>query len=70
MVDALAFAVEALGQAADEKLPVPEAAAKASEAADRGRDATADMVSKRGRGRYQGDASRGALTPARRPWPF
>ncbi len=59
MVDALAPAVEALKTSLEKKEDVWTAAGKAGEAANQGRDATAEMVSKRGRGRYQGDASKG-----------
>ena len=61
MVDALAPAVEALKTTLENKEDVWTAAKKAGEAANRGRDATAGMVSKRGRGRYQGDASKGHI---------
>lgn len=59
MADALLPAVAALEKAAECGLPVMESAKKASAAADAGRDATADMAAKRGRGRYQGDSSKG-----------
>lgn len=61
MVDALLPAVEEMKAAAANKEDVLKAVKKAGEAADRGRDATAEMVSRRGRGRYQGDASRGHI---------
>jgi dihydroxyacetone kinase-like protein len=61
MVDALAPAVEALKTAAEKKEDILIAAKKAGEAANRGRDETAGMVSKCGRGRYQGDASKGHI---------
>lgn len=61
MIDALLPAVESLEASVAAKEGYASAAKKAAEAADKGKESTRDMISKRGRGRYQGDASLGHI---------
>ncbi len=61
MLDALIPAAQAAVSAAKEGAGYAAAATAAKESARRGMEATADMVSKRGRGRYQGDGSKGHI---------
>lgn len=63
MVDALLLAVQSMeaSAAAGEDLSV--ALPKAAEAAERGRDATRDMVAKRGRAALKADTSVGVIDP-------
>jgi phosphoenolpyruvate---glycerone phosphotransferase subunit DhaL len=61
MFDALAPAVEAL-EAADSG-PLGEALRGAADAADKGRDATIDMVARKGRASYLGERSIGHQDP-------
>jgi phosphoenolpyruvate---glycerone phosphotransferase subunit DhaL len=61
MFDALAPAIEAL-EAAD-RVPLGEAIRAAADAADKGRDATIDMVARKGRASYLGERSIGHQDP-------
>ncbi len=61
MVDALLPAVEVLEASASAGDEYAVAAEKAAVAAEKGKQSTKDMISKRGRGRYQGQASLGHI---------
>jgi phosphoenolpyruvate---glycerone phosphotransferase subunit DhaL len=61
MFDALAPAVEALEAAPD--VPLAEALAAAAEAAEAGRDATTEMLARKGRASYLGERSVGHQDP-------
>ena len=63
MVDALEPAVAAFEQSAAHGAPLTDALALATQAAEVGAEATRDMVAKRGRASYLGEASRGHLDP-------
>ncbi len=63
MVDTLLPFVEALGEAAGQGLPAAEAWNQALPAAKAGMEATAEMVSKRGRSSRLGDRSVGGMDP-------
>jgi phosphoenolpyruvate---glycerone phosphotransferase subunit DhaL len=59
MYDALAPAVREFSRAVALASPFADALAVAAEAAERGRDATADMVARKGRASYLGERTRG-----------
>lgn len=63
MVDALAPAVRALESAAAAGQELSEALPAAAAAAERGRDATRDMVARRGRAALKADTSVGVIDP-------
>ena len=63
MVDALIPAAESLEASARNGEDLPTALAKAADAAEAGRDATAGMVAKRGRAHLRADESVGVLDP-------
>ena len=63
LVDALSPAVDAAKQVADDDGSAAEALAKAAEAANEGRDATIEMVARRGRASYLGERSKGHQDP-------
>lgn len=63
MVDTLAPFVDALEQAAEQGLSPVEAWRQALPAAQQGMEATAEMVSKRGRASRLGERSRGSMDP-------
>lgn len=63
MVDALTPAVEACQEAAAEGADLGTALSAAAKAAAEGRDATVDMVARRGRASYLGERSRGHQDP-------
>jgi dihydroxyacetone kinase-like protein len=63
MVDALAPAVAALRQAADEGAQLPDALARAAAAAREGMDATVPLIARKGRASYLGERSRGHQDP-------
>lgn len=63
MLDALLPATEAFEAAASEGADLAEAARRAAEAADQGRDATEGMKATKGRASYLGDASVGHIDP-------
>lgn len=63
MVDALAPAVESLEESAAAGEVLNVALPKAAAAAERGRDATRDMVAKRGRAALKADSSVGVIDP-------
>lgn len=63
LVDALSPAVDAARAAADEGATPAEALARAAEAAARGRDATIEMIARRGRASYLGERSKGHQDP-------
>ena len=63
LVDALSPAVDAAKQVAADDGSAAEALAKAAEAANEGRDATIEMVARRGRASYLGERSKGHQDP-------
>lgn len=63
MYDALAPALESYRQAVADGGDLAGALAAAAKAAAEGRDATTDMVARKGRASYLGDRSRGHLDP-------
>lgn len=63
MYDALAPALESYQQAVADGADLAGALAAAAKAAAEGRDATTDMVARKGRASYLGDRSRGHLDP-------
>jgi phosphoenolpyruvate---glycerone phosphotransferase subunit DhaL len=63
MLDALVPALDALDAAVAEKADLATALAAAATAAERGRDATAPMVARKGRASYLGQRSAGHLDP-------
>ncbi|WP_153398374.1 dihydroxyacetone kinase subunit DhaL [Ornithinicoccus halotolerans] len=63
MYDALAPALESYRQAVADGADLAGALAAAAKAAAEGRDATTDMVARKGRASYLGDRSRGHLDP-------
>lgn len=63
MLDALVPALDALDAAVAEKADLATALAAAANAAERGRDATAPMVARKGRASYLGQRSAGHLDP-------
>lgn len=63
MLDALVPALDALDAAVAEKTDLATALAAAATAAERGRDATAPMVARKGRASYLGQRSAGHLDP-------
>ena len=63
LVDALSPAVDAVKKVAADGGSAAEALAKAAEAANEGRDATIEMVARRGRASYLGERSRGHQDP-------
>lgn len=63
MVDALAPAVEALQADAEAGKTLQEALDHAAQAAAQGRDATVDMIARRGRASYLGERSKGHQDP-------
>lgn len=63
MVDALAPAVEACLAAAEKGAGLKEALDAASAAANEGRDATVEMIARRGRASYLGERSKGHQDP-------
>lgn len=63
LVDTLAPAVEAAQEAAAAGKSLSESLQAASAAADKGRDATVEMVARRGRASYLGERSRGHQDP-------
>lgn len=63
LVDALAPAVRAFGEAQQQGATMLEAWQRALAAGIEGRDATADMVARKGRASYLGDRSRGTVDP-------
>ena len=63
LVDALSPAVDADKKVAADGGSAAEALAKAAEAANEGRDATIEMVARRGRASYLGERSRGHQDP-------
>lgn len=63
LVDCLSSAVDAAQKAANEGKSFAEALAAASKGADEGRDATVDMIARRGRASYLGERSKGHLDP-------
>jgi phosphotransferase system enzyme I (PtsI) len=63
LLDALVPAIEALDAAVATGAPLTEAASTAAIAANVARDATAELVARRGRASYLGDRSRGSIDP-------
>lgn len=63
MYDALAPACDALDAALTDGLALPEALARASAAADAGRDATIPLLARKGRASYLGERSVGHQDP-------
>lgn len=63
MVDALTPALVALRQGVEEGQPLPDALARASEAAEEGARATVPMLAKKGRASYLGERSIGHQDP-------
>ena len=63
LVDALSPAVDAAKQVAADDGSAAEALTKAAEAANEGRDATIEMVARRGRASYLGERSKGHQDP-------
>ena len=63
MLDALVPAIEALDAAIATGAPLTEAASTAAIAANVARDATAELIARRGRASYLGDRSRGSIDP-------
>ncbi len=63
LLDALVPAIEALDAAVATGAPLAEAASTAAIAANAARDATAELVARRGRASYLGDRSRGSIDP-------
>lgn len=63
LLDALVPAIEALDAAVATGAPLTEAASTAAIAANAARDATAELVARRGRASYLGDRSRGSIDP-------
>lgn len=63
LLDALVPAIEALDAAVATGAPLTEAASAAAIAANVARDATAELVARRGRASYLGDRSRGSIDP-------
>ncbi len=60
MIDALEPAVHAFAAAADSGETIPNALEYAAEAAQRGADATTDMIAKYGRAKFLGEKTRGS----------
>lgn len=63
MVDALAPALEAYDAAVADGADVAAALRAAADGAARGRDATIDLVARKGRASYLGERSRGTQNP-------
>jgi dihydroxyacetone kinase-like protein len=63
MFDALAPGLDALDSSIASGVPLPAALAAASDAAEAGRDATLDLVARKGRASYLGERSAGHLDP-------
>ncbi|PFG68648.1 homodimeric dihydroxyacetone kinase [Propionibacteriaceae bacterium ES.041] len=66
MVDAMVPAAEAAQQVADADGSLDEAIRAAAEAADRAAEQTSELVARRGRGSYVGEAGRGVVDPGAR----
>lgn len=63
MVDAMTPAVEALHDAADAGTALPDACARAADAAEEGMTATTPLLAKKGRASYLGERSKGHQDP-------
>jgi dihydroxyacetone kinase-like protein len=63
MVDAMVPAADALAAAAQDGQPLAAALAAAAQAARAGADSTAELVARRGRASYVGEAARGVHDP-------
>ncbi|MFH5209301.1 DAK2 domain-containing protein [Antrihabitans spumae] len=63
MIDAIAPAVEALERAVADGSDLAAGLSAAADAAGRGAESTTDLVAKRGRASYVGDAARGVIDP-------
>ncbi|OYO09311.1 dihydroxyacetone kinase family protein [Enemella evansiae] len=66
MVDAMVPAAEAAQRVADADGSLDEAIRAAAEAADRAAEQTSELVARRGRGSYVGEAGRGVVDPGAR----